>query len=86
MKLFIKLKETEENKNFIEYMKDFDFGKIEKHLDDKNLEIVLSGNFYVETSRGNDLWICDNDYVYACIALNKIQRFVIKDLRGEELK
>ena len=86
MKLFIKLKETEENKNFIENMKDFDFGKIEKHLDDKNLEIVLSGNFYVESSKRNDLWICDEDYVYACISLNNIQRFVIKDIRGEELK
>ena len=86
MKLFIKLKENQENKNFIENMKDFDFGKIEKHLDDKNLEIVLSGNFYVESSKRNDLWICDKDYVYACISLNNIQRFVIKDIRGEELK
>lgn len=87
MKLFIKLKENQENKNFIENMKDFDFGKIEKHLDDKNLEIILSGNFYVESSkRNNDLWICDEDYVYAVISLNNIQRFVIKDIRGEEIK
>lgn len=86
MKLFIKLKEQQEAREFIKDLSSFDFGKIEKHLDEKNLEITLIGNFYVETSRGNDLWICDNDYLYACIALNKIQRFVIKDLRGEELK
>lgn len=85
MKILITLLNNEHTNDLIESITEKKFKNLTIYVDEKHLEITVTGDFYIESGMNiNDvhkLWIVDEEYVYLTINMNDIKRFVIKDIK-----
>lgn len=85
MKILIKLTDTKESKELFEQITNTKFENLTIHLDPKNLELTIRGDFYITSgthiSGKQKLCIEDEEYVYLMIDNKLIRRYIIKDIK-----